>query len=128
MKGPLTATILFALSSAMTPLAFAGGQVGVNHQGDGSVQDAIRFEKAKDAADARQARSEAAHPTVAGAANPAAAAEQRAGTVRDQGVHAAIQFERNKDAADARQARTEAGRTTNSATSGNADRMAGHQQ
>lgn len=129
MKKPLTAAIFFGLSAAMTPLAFAGGQVGVNHPGDGGVQEAIRFERAKDAADARQAHMAATQPSQASQANPAAAADQRAGTVKDTGVQAAIQFEHNKDAADARQARIAAGQASDNAAVGNADRrVMGHKQ
>jgi hypothetical protein len=59
MNRVLKVTILLGCSVATTPLAYAGGQTGVNSQGDGGVQEAIRFERAKDAADARQARIQA---------------------------------------------------------------------
>ena len=73
------------------------------------VAAAIRFQKAEQAAAARQARVEAerGHPAV----TPA-----RANGSDEAGVAAAIRFERAEDAAAARQARIEAGRNlTNSA-------------
>src|ERR1700722_8975336 len=126
MNSVLKVTILLGCSAA-TALTYA--QTGVNSQGDGNVQEAIRYERAKDAADARQAAKEAgrAQPTPTAAA--ATANEQsRAGNVPDSGVQAAVRFERSKDAADARQARIESNRGTDTSVNGSADRrMTGHQ-
>jgi hypothetical protein len=131
MNSVLKVTILLGCSVAV-PLSFAGGQVGVNNQGNGGVQQAIRFERSKDAADARQASKQAAHPYPMTYATKATAGPGRVlvpdeGPVPDSGVAAAIRFERQKDAADARQARIEQQQQTNTAV-GNADRrMTGHQ-
>jgi hypothetical protein len=96
------------------------------------VQEAIRFERAKDAADARQARIEAARShkgaeTKGSAATASANERDRVGTVGDAGVQEAIRFERAKAAADAREARIQAGQAGDNAAVGSADRrMTGH--
>ncbi len=120
MQSVLKITILLGSSAAAT-LALAGGQTGVNNQGDGGVQAAIQFENAKAAADARQAGMEAARSHQATPAQGAAAAKSSAAGTGEQGVGAAIRFEQNKAAADARQARIAAGQA------GSADRrVTGH--
>ena len=122
MNSVLKVTFLLGCSAA-TSLCIAGGQAGVNHQGDGGVQEAIRFEKAKEAADARQAQIDAARRPHQGA-HPISASER--GNIPDSGVQAAIQFEKSKDAADSRQARIQAGQT-NGLAAGSADRrVTGH--
>jgi hypothetical protein len=135
MNRVLNVTILLGCSVAATtaPLVFAGGQTGSNNQGNGGVQEAIRFERAKDAADARQARIEVARPNQGAQTNGAiatgsASERDRGVIVRDPGVQEAIRFERSKDAADARQARIDAGQATDNAVAGSADRrITGHQ-
>jgi hypothetical protein len=120
MHKVLKLTVLLGCS-VTAPLVFAGGQSGVNSQGDGSVQDAIRFERAKDSADARQARINQSRPLQVTDSQTAIAPGQV--LVTDPGPEAAARFERDKDAAAARQARIE--QQQNSV--GNADRrMTGH--
>jgi hypothetical protein len=109
MNSMFQITLLLGGLAAAT--LYAGDQAGMNNQGDGGVQAAIRFEKAKDAADARQAgtpgfRAEAAMQPMGPASEG------------DGGIEAAIQFERAKVAADARQARIEERQAGANATSG----------
>jgi hypothetical protein len=112
--------VTFVLGSAAAAALTCAAQMP---SGDGGVQEAIRFERAKDAADARQARIEAARPHSQVTQTKSATT---ANTVGDGGVQQAIRFERSKDAADARQARIEAGQASDTAV-GNADRrMTGH--
>src|SRR5580698_3463319 len=94
MNSVLKVTILLGCSAA-TALTYA--QTGVNSQGNGSVQEAIRFERAKDAADARQAAKETGRvqPNASMTTAPAANEQSSAGRVPDAGgVQAAIRFER----------------------------------
>ena len=129
MKAIVKITVVLGCSLAATS-SYAGGQVNSKSQSDGGVQEAIRFEKAKDAADTRQAQIEAAR-THQGATNRAVAPaneRSREGNVRDPGVQAAIQFERNKDAADARQAGIAAGQSSGTARVGSSDRSIGKHQ
>jgi hypothetical protein len=86
MKKVLTIAMVSGLSFAVV----------MPGQEDPGVREAIRFERVKDSADARQARIEGqgparAAPTEAKEANP------------DADVQKAVAFERAKDAADARQ-------------------------
>jgi hypothetical protein len=116
MNAVLKVTILLGCSAATT-LVYAGGQAPSKSQDGDGVREAIRFERAKDAADARQVRIEAGRTEKS--AVPTAAASTSADNERDrmmtsedrvgdEGVQEAIRFERAKDAADARQARIEA--------------------
>jgi len=123
MNRVLKLTILGGLSAAAT-LGIAG-QMPSNSQGDGSVQDAIRFEKAKDAADARQAAIEAGRAQQGGTTGRESSQQPKV----ESGVQEAIRFERAKDAADARQARIESQRAAASNNAvGNADRRANGQK
>jgi hypothetical protein len=65
MKNILRITILFGLAAGAAGLAFAGGQPQAKNPDSKGVQEAIRFERAKDAADARQARLETKQPGTA---------------------------------------------------------------
>lgn len=116
MNAVLKVTILLGCAAGTT-LVYAGGQAPQKSQDAQGVREAIRFERAKDAADARQARIEAGRTQKSAA--PTAAASTSADNERDrmmtsedrvgdEGVQEAIRFERAKDAADARQARIEA--------------------
>ena len=98
MKNLLRLTLLFGLTTGAIGIAFAGG-VPAGSDADG-VRQAVRFERAKDAADARQARQQQ------GKTDPSAA-PKAAATTSDGGMQAAIRFERAKQAADAQQARVE---------------------
>jgi len=128
MNSVWKATVLLGCSAAMT-LVYAGGQVGVNHEGDGSVQAAIRFEQGKAAADARQAQIQSereqqpvATPSVSTAGRTVGVNHQG-----DGGVQAAIRFEQAKAAADARQAQIHSEQASNHVSVGSADRsMTGH--
>jgi hypothetical protein len=83
------------------------------------MRAAVAFERNKDAADARQAQLEAAHPRVTNPSTTGSAdrsmdesAQEQAVSEQTQkpkfeGMRQAIAFERAKDAADARQARLE---------------------
>jgi hypothetical protein len=134
MKSVLTVTVLLGCSAAAA-LVYAGGQVGVNDQGDGGMQAAIRFERAKAAADARQAQMES-NRTQQAVPQPAVSPVGQQVGVNNQGdgsVQAAIRFEQAKAAADARQARTASEQASNNAkvgsTVGSADRsMTDHRQ
>ena len=82
------------------------------------VRDAIRFEKNKDAADARQAQIAGQGPTSGSAARQepervttGSVAAETGHPVLERGPQDAIAMERAKDAADARQARIEAQRS-----------------
>jgi len=86
------------------------------------VREAIRFEKAKDAADARQARLETQHPSGYAERSADSAPVKDKNAVPDKGVQDAIRFERNKDAADARQARIEGQPSDTQSSRGAADR------
>jgi len=124
MNLALTVTLLLGWSATTTTLAYAGGQMPPRNQGDGGVQEAIRFERAKDVADARQARIEAARSRKSAESKTSALLNQRAttATAGDGGVQEAVRFERAKDAADARQARIAAGQGSDNAALGSADR------
>ena len=123
MNSVLKITMLVGCSAGA---ALYGGQVGVNSQGDGGVQAAIRFEQAKQAADARQAGIAADRLQQGVVTPPVAPANQQVGVSNagDGSVQAAIRFERAKAAADARQARVAAQEAADNANSaaGNADR------
>ena len=109
MNPLLKITIILTWSAAAMSLAYAGGQAPAKKPDDGNVQSAIQFERAKDAADARQARIEEQ--------------ERGAASVQsDAGVREAIRFERAKDAADARQARIEARQARSESAVGSANR------
>ncbi len=129
MNSVLKVTLLLGCSAAMT-MVYAGGQVGVNNQGDGGVQAAIQFEHAKAAADARQASIESARAQQGLKPQTVSPTTQQVGVNHsgDGGVQAAIQFERAKAMADARQAQIQSRQAgDNAAVSGNADRlMTGH--
>jgi hypothetical protein len=78
----------------------------VNAQNDPGVAEAIRFQKAEDAAAARQARLDGDRGAQANSADRVAASQQ----AKPEGLTAAIRFQQAEDAAAARQARIEAGR------------------
>ena len=99
MNGVLKVTMLMGLAAAC-----AGGQPPSKHPDSDGVQQAIRFEKAKAAAGARQAQRNST--TNAKDSAPSG----------NGGVQAAIRFERAKDAADARQARREANHPSEATT------------
>jgi hypothetical protein len=116
MNHILKITIVFGLAASGAALLYAGGQPQSRHPDSEGVQQAIRFERAKDTADARQARLEAARGRQG--AEPESAVPANDGAASgDGGVRAAIRFERAKDAADARQARLEANRPSEAAHS-----------
>jgi hypothetical protein len=100
MNRVLKVTILMALTAAC-----AGGQAPSKQRDSDGVQEAIRFERAKTAAAARQAqRSSTPKP-------------KDTEPLENGGVQAAIRFERAKAAADARQARQEANHPSETVTS-----------
>ena len=100
MNGVLKVTMLGALIAAC-----AGGQAKSEHSDSDGLQQAIRFERAKAAADARQAQRKSA--SNARDSEPSG----------NGGVQAAIRFEHAKAAADARQARLEATHPSEATTS-----------
>jgi hypothetical protein len=100
MHGVLKVAMLVGLAAAC-----AGGQAPSKHPDSDGVQEAIRFERAKAAADARQAQRKSA------------ANAKDSESSGNGGVEAAIRFERAKAAADARQARLEANHTSEAITS-----------
>jgi hypothetical protein len=120
MKSVLKNTVLISLLCAMPALSLAQ-----TSQSDAAgVQEAIRIQKQKDAADARQAQHETSKPSV-GEAAKSDSKTQSADRVGDPGegpkgatdqsskssdLQEAIRFEKAKDAAAARQARIEARR------------------
>jgi hypothetical protein len=106
MNRMVKVTMLMGLAAAC-----AGGQPPAKHPDSDNegVQQAIRFERAKQAAAARQAE----YNTTNAKDTPPSS---------DDGVQAAIRFERAKDAAAARQARREANHPGESATSTAASR------
>ena len=124
MNLALTVPVLLAWSAMTTTLAYGGGQVRSRSQGDGGVQEAIQFERAKDTADARQARIESARSRDNTESKTAVHTNQRATTVTagDGGVQEAIRFERDKDASDARQSRIAAGQASDHPALRSADR------
>jgi hypothetical protein len=135
MKRPLQFTIGFGLVvGALTigGLALAASDDKPQSKSEAAaMREAIRFERAKDAADRRQLRMEAAHPSVpvpaqASEANSGgadrmtadrlAAEPQAKGNVKTSKSDAAamaeaIRFERYKDAAAARQMQRDAHQT-----------------
>jgi hypothetical protein len=122
MKSVWKETVLASLFCAMPALSFAQSATQTDTQ---SVREAIRFEKAKDAAAARQARMEERQPSVPSEAGVAAERESASVPgvrVTDSGEKEAVRFERSKEAAAARQAKIEARQT--GSTSGAADRRA----
>jgi hypothetical protein len=115
MNGIAKVTMFFGLAAGATAMAYAGGQAPSRHPDSDGVQQAIRFERAKAAADARQARREA--NGVGEAAQPKSATNAKdSGLSGNGGVQAAIRFERAKDAAAARQARREANHPSEATT------------
>jgi hypothetical protein len=108
MKESIRRTMLTALATATMTMAFAQEAPKPKSQSDevAGVQEAIRFERAKDAAAAHQARLEAENaPQQAGRpaeANAVAPAKQ------DPSAQPAARFERAKSAADGREAGKEA--------------------
>jgi hypothetical protein len=121
MKSVLKDTVLISLFCAMPALSFAQ-----TPQSDAAgVREAIRVQKQKDAADARQAQREASKPNRTEATAKSDSKTESADRVGDPGEGArgatdksgkssdlqeAIRFEKAKDAAAARQARIEARR------------------
>jgi len=108
LAGRLALILGLAGAAALVPAATA--------QNDPGVAEAIRFQKAEDAAAARQARLEAGHGSKA-AQNEAAQTVGEKKPSGDSSVQEAIRFQQSEDAAAARQARIESGRDneTNSA-------------
>ena len=92
-------------------LTLAGATAGLAAQNDqdepGDVAAAIRFQKAEDAAAARQARMDTARPAA-----KATAVTPRTKLDEPGDVAAAIRFQKAEDAAAARQARIEAARVS----------------
>lgn len=124
MNVPIRLTILLGGTVAVAALVYAGGQTPSKSQDTEGVQKAIQFERAKDAADARQARIEAGKAQPASepkGAVAAGAADRRTQIVapEDRGMQEAIRFERAKDAADALQSRMEAERPRSTAVARN---------
>ena len=109
--------LILGLASATAGLPALWAQSNSDAAG---VAAAIRFQKAEDAAAARQARIEAGRAPAQSKANntPTQAVEKPS---QENGVAAAIRFQKAEDEAAARQARIEASRE-NEANS--ADRMA----
>jgi hypothetical protein len=121
MKNPLQFTIVLGLAAAGLTLAASDVMAQSKSQDAAAVREAIRFERAKDAADRRQLRAGASHPGQAsqatGSADRLAAetpdentAERKVAAPRSDGaaVGEAIRFERFKDGAAARQMRLDA--------------------
>jgi hypothetical protein len=112
-------------ASVLPSLAVAQQGAAARKDSDAAgVAAAIRFQKAEDAAAARQARIDAGRGgesnSVAGAA-PQTTAKAVQKESQPVGVEAAIRFQRAEDAAAARQARIEGTREDESSS---ADRMA----
>ena len=105
MNGSFKLKMMVSLVTTGLAVAFAGQAPQSKSQDDAGVREAIRFERAKAAADARQARIEAGRASKP-AENPGADKQQT--SKQESSVQDAIRFERAKDAADARQARSEA--------------------
>jgi hypothetical protein len=118
MRSVLKNTVLTGLLCAMPALSFAQ----TSQSDRAGEQEAIRIQKQKDAADARQAQREASKPNAGEAAKSdlktggadrvgdtgesATGATDKNGKSSD--LQEAIRFEKAKDAAAARQARIEA--------------------
>ena len=134
MKRPLQFTIMSGLvvgAMTMGCLALAASDDKPSKSDAAAMREAIRFERAKDTADRRQLRLEAAHPSVpvpaqaseassGGAdrmtADRLAAEPQAKGNVKTSksdsaAIAEAIRFERYKDAAAARQMRRDTRQT-----------------
>jgi hypothetical protein len=99
--------LIFGLAGAAA-LAPLGAQ---NNSDAAGVAEAIRFQRAEDAAAARQARMESGRADQA----PAVDAKAEPRESKPEGVQEAIRFQRAEDAAAARQARLAAGGDVNSA-------------
>ena len=105
MKNTLKVAMLFGFTTGAIGMAFGAEPAKVKTSDADGVQQAIRFERSKDAAAARQARMEGKTSRTA-VPKPAAKAEGNA-LAADGSVQAAIRFEQAKAAADSRQARIE---------------------
>jgi hypothetical protein len=112
MKNNLKVTILFGLTTGVASLVFGAGAPQEQASDADGVRQAVRFERSKDAAAARQARQEPTQEQTKSAQTMEAKSELGTATGAavpdDGGVQAAIRFERAKQAADAQQARVEA--------------------
>ncbi len=117
MGSVLKNTVLIGLLCAMPALSFAQ----TSQSDRAGEQEAIRIQKQKDAADARQAQREASKRNGGEAAktdskiesadrvgDPGEAAKGAADSGKSSDLQEAIRFEKAKDAAAARQARIEA--------------------
>ena len=113
MNDTVRITLLLGLAAGGTALAYAGGQP--QSKDSEGVQQAIRFERAKDVAALRQARLEAERARKT--AEPQSAAAYDDAVSAAGGLQAAIRFERAKNAADARQAHLEAKDSSEAANS-----------
>jgi hypothetical protein len=119
MRSVLKNTVLISLFCAVPALSFAQ----TSQSDRAGVQEAIRFQKQKDAADARQAQREAPKQNRGEAAksdskggsadrvgDPGEGARSATDSGKSSDLQEAIRFEKAKDAAAARQARVEARR------------------
>jgi len=109
MNGSFKLKMMVSLVTTGMAVAFAGQAPQSKPPDDAGVREAIRFERAKDAADARQARIEAgraSQPSKTGSAD-----RTQEPSKSEAGVADAVRFEREKAAADARQASKEGGST-----------------
>ena len=124
MFKPSRLALILGLAGAMAGLpSLAVAQQDSDAAG---VAEAIRFQKAEDAAAARQAHSGAARAAESNSADRMAPEADTKATPsstarKESGVEAAIRFQRAEDLAAARQARIEAARE---GESNSADRMA----
>jgi len=128
MKNRILVTALFGIAAAGTASAYSDAKPQSKSEA-AAVQEAIRFERAKDAADQRQLRIESSfHRQTNGSSDRSAESEVRAeplpgrrvtdpGPSSDRQARAAkmqgsvadaVRFERAKDAAAAKQARLDA--------------------
>ncbi len=104
--------LILGLAGALAglPSVMVAQQEGTKDS-DAGVAEAIRFQKAEDAAAARQARDEGARKNESNSADRMAS-ESASPARKDSeggGVAAAVRFQRAEDEAAARQARIEAG-------------------
>jgi len=121
MKNPLQFTVVLGLAAAGLTLFASNAMAQSKSEDAAAVREAIRFERAKDAAGRRQLRGGAQHPGQASQTNGSAdrmaaetpgenQAESKAASPRSDGaaVNEAIRFERFKGDAAARQMRLDA--------------------
>jgi hypothetical protein len=119
MLKPSNIAVILGLAGSLSGLPCLSAQ---NNADAAGVAEAIRFQKAEDAAAARQARIDVARTGGTNFADQQVSrTKTKAAPAASQGVEAAIRFQRAEDMAAARQARIEAGRV---ADSNSADRMA----